>query len=321
MNYKLITDPVKRVEIETIRESDKLESDLMYLQNQRESIGKIKPLSEEFQRYRRSAIIIVQELNIALADVEIEEINDQMSAKLLPLRNKLEDASGKDLKKIQDQIKTEKEKFSRKIEETRAYNRELVDKLNQSEFESAEVEKQYNGLVFREAGKAAKWFDESSSSAYRHDSLQKYMGSKKQSDKDVLTRFRGVYKEFNDLKKNIIDPLGLSLDQLDEVTNKFNEQIQVLETQISELENSKPARIEALTEQMKLDSENWKTPKDRAVEFASLNYLLDEMMVFKPKVEEFDEVEIIETENKKLETVNKKLLKAWLLTILKRYAA
>jgi hypothetical protein len=247
-----------------------------------------------------------------------------MSAKLLPLRNKLEDASGKDLKKIQDQIKTEKEKFSRKIEETRAYNRELVDKLNQSEFESPEAEKQYNGLVFREAGKAAKWFDESSSSAYRHDSLQKYMGSKKQSDKDVLARFRGIYKEFNDLKKNIIDPLGLSIDQLDEITTKFNEQIEVLQTKISELEDSKPARIEALKEQMKADIENWKTPEDRAVEFASLNYLLDEMMVFKPKVEEFDEVEIIETIDNDSVTErsrsHNKLIKAWLLTILKRYA-
>lgn len=325
LKYKLITDPKKRVEIETIREADKLESDLMYLQNQRESIGKIKPLSEDFIRYRRSAVIIVQELNTALQDIEIEEINDQMSAKLLPLRNKLEDASGKDLKKIQDSIKNEKEKFSRKIEETKQSNLELIDKLNQSEFDNPEDEKQYNSLVFREAGKAAKWFDESSSSAYRHDSLQKYMGSKKQSDKDVLTRFRGIYKEFNDLKKNIIDPLGLSLDQLDEITTKFNQQIEELQIKISALEESKPARIEALKEQMKKDSENWKTPEDRAQEFASLNHLLEEMMQFKPKAVEADEVELIqpinETQVAERSRSHKKLIKAWLMVMIKKYAA
>ncbi|MFA6571790.1 MAG: helicase-related protein, partial [Bacteroidota bacterium] len=105
LKYALITDPVKKAEIEIIRETDKLNDDLIYLQNQFTDIQRVQVVSYEFKTSKEKIFDVLKQYYSLYGKMEMRLLMSEFSSKISEVSLKLSKAeTDEDKEKLNQKI-------------------------------------------------------------------------------------------------------------------------------------------------------------------------------------------------------------------------
>ncbi len=311
LKYDLITDPRKKAKISIIRDHYKLDTQLLQLKNQEEKVKEIKPVADDFFQKRDVVVAHLDPLiqhRLDQTDLPrvrgkfsdkrkaLEYDNNQVQAQLNIL---LDDIKKEAAVKINVNAKDAAEKLKQKearVKEQEKQKQTLEQNLVKNAKKQKENDEQEVLMVQKKKDAAKELQDILASQPVATteirdrnrviytlcDEFIEYLSGtasypKSWSVHQDLFSFRSAYRNFYDMKRRIMDPIGLTDKDIPRAAQLYQKKMDDLQAEMDKLEATMPQRIADITHEINANAIYWRTPKEAAQEFAKLNYLLDQV--------------------------------------------
>jgi hypothetical protein len=347
--FKLITDPVRKAEIEIMRQTDRLKDERNMISTRIKKMYELTHAKQTMMEDIDDVIFYVREYNKADYLYTQRIINTKFSEKYDPLAKQMEENNPEvlivpivkerdekilelklkmvsekkvaEIKKLGTAIEALEKQYNAKIEKITKEKTELVEKIkaniekhtvkrdlqlkeNDTKFETRENRigvsyasldapefREFCAYLYREAGFMAKWANhdttpenidepEFDNIRYKRSSIRRIM-----EGGDGLGGYRNHFDQWNRLRKQWLEKLSVSEDEIDNIITILNDKAREIEMQIETIDNTMTDLIKRFAKELAEDKEHWKTAKERAQEFADLNYMLNDYKVAAPEKE------------------------------------
>ncbi len=251
LQKKLITDPEEKAEYDILQLTEKIDKDLNYYDNRREMLVKAKAAFNKYTELRPQVISL---------------LNQYYSKKLA-------DKKQYELTRHKDKISELYEKFGKDPEkfaaETKKYEDGRYDHINDPDkrYEATDYSKAADPEIVNQSKRLEDAIDN-----WSYEDRRKW-GSDFDSSSRIMSDFRSNYLAKNQAEERILTPLGLTFETATDPIADFDIKINDLRDQLNNLEESKPARIEAYRKEQDANKHNIKTVQDRIDEWAGANDL------------------------------------------------
>src|SRR6185369_3453967 len=252
LQKELITDPEEKADWEILEESDRIQSDIIFAENRRES------LSNAMYSFR------------TVRDLRPKVISwlDKLSARKMKITR--DEAIANQKEKINDIV----EKYSNKPEKMA----DEIEKYKSSRYDyEKDPDGKYMAMDYAELGDekiyadAKKYLELVEEWNYRSESDWGDLYLNRGSIERDLQEFRNNYKDMKAADERIIKPMGLSFETAVDPMASFDAMVSDLQKQLAEIEDSRPDRVKRIREEMAKRNIVIKTVDDRVKEFASFN--------------------------------------------------
>lgn len=264
LQKKLITDPEEKAEWEILEESEKIESQVIFLQNRRDS------LSSAFYSYKKAKELRPKVVNYLNTLVNLK-LRSQKLEGIESLENKINELStqytGEKLQKEIEKVKANRYDYENDPEGKFAYR-------GHDEMDNEEL-----------ARLSRKWDEILGEWTYSKDA--KIYGDlyyDKQVIEDIIGQFYYSMRDVTFAKDKILTPLGISFDADENPLSALDEKLQYFNSQLDLLEETRPQRVERIRNEMIAMGGMKATVEDRINEFAAANekYLSQQLFVTTP---------------------------------------
>jgi hypothetical protein len=252
LQKKLITDPEEKADWEILEETDKLQGEIIYAQNRRESLQGALYSFKQVTTYKPKAIDWLTQLVNNKLTVQRKEAMDNQKEKLNELVEKFSE---------------EPEKL---VKEMAAYKKSRYDydKDPEGKFTPVDYNTMDDQKIYEDAG---KWIDIMNDWGWDPKPEWRQFAAKSRTIESDLNEFRFGYKDMKKTEANILKPMGLSFETAGDPLAKFDQRLNELHTQIAEIEKSKEQRVEKFKAEAIQNAVGQKTVADRIAEFARDN--------------------------------------------------
>jgi hypothetical protein len=252
LQKKLITDPEEKADWEILEETDKLQGEIIYAQNRRESLQGALYSFKQVTTYKPKAIDWLTQLVNNKLTVQRKEAMDNQKEKLNELVEKF---SEEPEKLVKEMAAYKKSRYD--------YDKDPDGKFTPVDYNTIDDQK-----IYEDAG---KWIDIMNDWGWDPKPEWRQFAAKSRTIESDLNEFRFGYKDMKKTEANILKPMGLSFETAGDPLAKFDQRLNELHTQIAEIEKSKEQRVEKFKAEAIQNAVGQKTVADRIAEFARDN--------------------------------------------------
>lgn len=322
LKLQLITDPFKRANMEIIIAEEKIEEDIIYLSNKRDSISDIPTIVNEYKTVREKIPEVLLMWKTFNEDFKVGFLGKDYVNKIAVEKSNLSDLVMSGDMEAVEKAKESISKLEKKIKALEGDKQSAMDefkaKLNNPD--QFDTDKEYSTWLFTQCGRMIKsteslgydaptdkreerlefqrfvnnvqWEDEGNYKEQFAFMREEY-GWRRQSEQ-LMNQFRGSHQAYwNGMKT--WESLDIDVDAVGESLRRFSEKIDDLQTQKEQLQATIPERVDRIKKEIEDERNSRGTYTELINDFASQNdWLLTEM--YPVKVVEPEEIEEKEVE-------------------------
>jgi hypothetical protein len=251
----LITDPEEKADWEILEESEKVEGEIIYLENRLSSIEDTQVSINTMEEQRPQVAKHLTEISGKRAEMKRKDAKEAYAEKREAIISKY----------TRDEAKMASELAKLK---TSAYD---IDKDPESKYKAKKFTKATDEELYIEAKKVIEWL---SKVDYSSIDVLGDIFYNKNSIIELLKSFRGNFKDYKQLVDRVLIPLGLDIKNISSPLTEVKNKLEEKREQLAAIKESKPDRIARIKKEMSAKRFNT-TIADRIKEFSKYNYLLD----------------------------------------------
>jgi N12 class adenine-specific DNA methylase len=252
LQKELITDPEEKADWEILEESDRIQSDIIFAENRRESLSNAMYSFRTVKDLRPKVIHWMNQLSARKIKITRDEAIANQKERISEIVEKYSDNP--------DKMASEIEKYKKSRYD---YENDPEGKYLPMDYAELGDEKMY--------ADAKKYLELVEEWNYRSESDWGDLYLNRGSIERELQEFRNNYKDMKAAEERIIKPMGLSFETASDPMASFDAMVSDLQKQLTEIEDSRPARVNRIREEMAKRNIVVKTVDDRIREFASFN--------------------------------------------------
>ncbi len=251
----LITDPEEKADWEILEEAEKVESQVIYFENRLQSIQDAQHSITQLKEDRPKVIRYLNEISAKRMETRRQEG--------IAAYNEKRDA-------IIEKHADEEDKMAAELSKLKKGRYDYVNDP-EGKFKAEPFDGKTDEELYAECKKAVEVLDKL---MYRDSDEWGDIYYNRSTIMDILTRFRGNFKDYKQLVERVLIPLGLSVDTLDNPVQQVSAKVAGLREQLEKIGESRAERV--MKYKRELESNKFAvTVADRVNEFSKYNYLLD----------------------------------------------
>lgn len=273
LQKKLITDPEERADWEILEERDRIDGDVRYYENRRDSLVYAQRYFKQYHDLKPKAIAYLNEISEKRAQIKREEGIRRVSDKLAEINEKFMD----DPEKLMAEIKKLNEgRYDHKNDPDGRYVAEKYDDQTDDDALYQATNKLANYISDLSDSKASVWGD----IYYQRRTIAEY-----------LYEFRNAISSLDYMQERILKPMGISLATAANPIAEFDRKLKNLRDQLDLVEKTREEKIKRYTREYKELMKNLKTVDDRVAEFAAQNAKLLPPQLLETNIQVVEDIE------------------------------
>lgn len=251
LQKKLITDPEEKADWEVLEEIDKIQGEIIFAENRRETLQNAMYAFRDANDYRPKVKDWLTKLSTQKLVFARQEALNNLQERIEELEEKYKDDDEKAFKEI------------KKLKAGRYdYKNDPEGKYKAPDYSTATDEVLYN-----DAKKFSEMVDD-------WDYKNANWGTLYNDRYDIgidFKKFRASYRDMMAANERVLKPMGLSFETAKNPIAEFDAKLVALKTREEEIEQTRPARVEKFRAEAAANAHTIKTVKDRIDEFAAAN--------------------------------------------------
>jgi hypothetical protein len=267
LQKELITDPEEKADWDILEAKEKLEGQIIYNENRRESLQK--------------SITAIQNVKILKPNV-ISMLNDLHNKRLEAKRTNQIKAQNDKIAKIVEEHKNDPVKMQAAITK---YNAEKYDHEGDPDGRYTKVD--YNTIPDSEIySDAYKWINTINEWTGSAGDIYGNLYYSRNKLIDVFYEFRANFSTMESARVRILEPMGLDINNLTDPMAEFENKLKSLKDQADSLDASRDQLVLQYKAEALANVDKIKTVQDRINEFAAANHAMLVPQLVYPKADE-----------------------------------